>query len=108
MICRGQLADEFSLVRSNTDSYSLNVLVNDSDVDGDSLLIDGASSSVGSVRQHWPTVCSYRLQRAISGKLICVTPSPDGQKGRASAEVKVVISGETAAELPVLTLPARS
>ncbi len=99
------VADSFSVARLDTDRYTLNVLSNDTDVDGDRLTIDGATASTGTVTFSSAGLI-YQAPTGYLGQVDLRYSVSDGQQGRASAEVKLQITGTAGGNLPVITLPA--
>lgn len=97
--------DSYSLQRVENNQYQLAVLANDSDVDGDSLTIDGASTSVG-------TVVFNAQELTLTTPALYVGPVSlrytvtDGKGGRDTADVNLIIEGGAASNLPVITVPA--
>ncbi|WP_233081720.1 Ig-like domain-containing protein [Rheinheimera soli] len=99
------LDDSYSQQRTNNNQYLLNVLANDTDVDGDTLTIDGASSSVGTVTFSAEGLIVTVPDRYVGPVSLRYTVT-DGNGGRASANVSLIIEGGAAADLPVITVPA--
>ena len=99
------VADSFSVARLDTDRYTLTVLSNDTDVDGDRLTIDGATASTGTVTFSSAGLI-YQAPAGYLGQVDLRYSVSDGQQGRASAEVRLQISGTAGGNLPVITLPA--
>ncbi|WP_198781555.1 Ig-like domain-containing protein [Shewanella putrefaciens] len=97
--------DNFSLQHTTTNQYQLNVLANDSDVDGDTLTIDGASTSVGTVTFVAGSLTVTTPDRYVGPVSLRYTTT-DGNGGRASANVGLKVEGESASDLPVITVPA--
>jgi hypothetical protein len=97
--------DSFSLQRTENNQYQLAVLANDTDVDGDTLTIDGASTSVGTVafNAQGLTLTVPDLYAGPASLRYTVT---DGKGGRATANVSLIIEGGDASNLPVITVPA--
>ena len=97
--------DSYSLQRVENNQYQLAVLANDSDVDGDTLTIDGASTSVGTVifNAQGLTLTTPALYVGPVSLRYTVT---DGKGGRDTADVNLIIEGGAASNLPVITVPA--
>ena len=97
--------DSYNLVRAANDNYLLDVLGNDSDVDADAVIIDGSSSSLGTVSF---SDAGLRLQTPANyvGAVDLRYTVTDGHKGRAQANVSVLINGQAGDGLPVITVPA--
>ncbi len=97
--------DNFSLQRTENNQYQLAVLANDSDVDGDTLTIDGASTSVGTVAFNTEGL-TLTVPDLYAGPVSLRYTVTDGEGGRATANVSLIIEGGDAANLPVITVPA--
>ncbi|GGM94937.1 putative Ig domain-containing protein [Shewanella xiamenensis] len=96
--------DSYTLTSTANDTYSLPVLANDVDVDGDTLSIDGAAADIGSV-QITADGLSFTAPEAYVGPVALRYTISDGNKGRATAKVNVLIEGADSASQPVITLP---
>ncbi|MFB2730100.1 Ig-like domain-containing protein, partial [Shewanella mangrovisoli] len=96
--------DSYTLTSTPNDTYSLAVLANDVDVDGDTLTIDGAAADIGSV-QITADGLSFTAPEAYVGPVALRYTISDGHKGRATAKVNVLIEGIDSASQPVITLP---
>ncbi|MGR6500509.1 putative Ig domain-containing protein [Shewanella sp. Koi 1] len=96
--------DSYTLTSTPNDTYSLAVLANDVDVDGDTLTIDGATADIGSV-QITSDGLSFTAPEAYVGPVALRYTISDGNKGRATAKVNVLIEGADSANQPVITLP---
>ncbi|OHU94935.1 Ig-like domain-containing protein [Pseudoalteromonas byunsanensis] len=96
--------DAITQVLSDSDLYSLAVLNNDTDVDGDSLNIVGANASIGSVSIVDDTL-SYQALSGFSGEVQLSYVISDGNKGRDTANVDLRITGPSDDDKPILTLP---
>ncbi|WP_310281301.1 Ig-like domain-containing protein [Rheinheimera soli] len=99
------LDDSYNLQRTDNNQYLLNVLANDTDVDGDTLTIDGASSSVGTVTFNAEGLTVTVPDRYVGPVSLRYTVT-DGNGGRDNADVSLIIEGGAAADLPVITVPA--
>ncbi|MCS6096591.1 Ig-like domain-containing protein [Shewanella baltica] len=96
--------DDYTLTSTANDVYALAVLANDVDVDGDTLTIDGAAADIGSV-QITSEGLSFIAPEAYVGPVALRYTISDGNKGRASAKVNVLIEGAESENQPVITLP---
>ncbi|MDH1626995.1 putative Ig domain-containing protein [Shewanella xiamenensis] len=96
--------DSYTLTSTANDTYSLAVLANDVDVDGNTLSIDGAAADIGSV-QITADGLSFTAPKAYVGPVALRYTISDGNKGRATAKVNVLIEGADSASQPVITLP---
>lgn len=97
--------DSFELQRTSNNQYQLAVLANDSDVDNDSLTIDGASSSIGTVTFNAQGL-TLTAPDLYAGPVTLRYTVSDGKGGRGTANVSLIITGGDAANLPVITVPA--
>jgi autotransporter-associated beta strand protein len=97
--------DSFSLQRVETNQYQLAVLANDTDVDGDTLSIDGASTSVGGVTFNADGL-NLTVPALYVGPVSLRYTVTDGKGGRGTANVSLIIEGGDASNLPVITVPA--
>ena len=97
--------DSYSQSVSTDSSYILAVLDNDTDVDGDTLTIDGAAADVGDV-QIVASQLMYQAPTDFVGPVTLRYTISDGQKGRGNAKVQLLITGESSADAPVITVPA--
>ncbi len=97
--------DSFNLQRTANNQYQLAVLANDSDIDGDKLSIDGASSSVGTVSFSAQGL-TLTTPALYAGPVSLRYTATDGKGGRGTATVSLTISGGDASNLPVITVPA--
>ena len=97
--------DSFSQSLSTDNSYTLAVLDNDTDVDGDTLTIDGAAADVGSVLIVAAQL-KYQAPAGFVGPVALRYSISDGHKGRNNAKVQLLITGESSADAPVITVPA--
>ncbi len=99
------VADSFNLQRATNNQYQLTVLANDTDIDGDTLSIDGASSSVGTVSFNAQGL-TLTVPELYSGPVSLRYTATDGKGGRGTADVSLTIVGGDANNLPVITVPA--
>ncbi len=97
--------DSFTQERVASNQYALAVLANDTDVDGDPLRIDGASTTVGSVSFSADSL-SLTVPALYVGPVTLRYSVTDGKGGRGTATVGLLIEGGNAANLPVITVPA--
>lgn len=97
--------DTILLQRTDNNQYQLVVLSNDSDVDGDTLTIDGASTSVGTVTFNAQGLTLTTPDRYVGPVSLRYTVT-DGNGGRDNADVNLIIEGGAASNLPVITVPA--
>ncbi|MGY5798275.1 Ig-like domain-containing protein [Rheinheimera faecalis] len=97
--------DTILLQRTDNNQYQLVVLSNDSDVDEDTLTIDGASTSVGTVTFNAQGLTLTTPDRYVGPVSLRYTVT-DGNGGRDSADVNLIIEGGAASNLPVITVPA--
>ncbi|GGQ30292.1 hypothetical protein GCM10009411_32370 [Shewanella litoralis] len=96
--------DNYSLIKTETNSYSLPVLENDLDVDEDTLTIEGAAADVG-IATFDNGVLTYKASTDYVGPVNLRYSISDGQKARSSAKVSLLITGENADDLPIITVP---
>ncbi|MGI2155630.1 Ig-like domain-containing protein, partial [Shewanella oncorhynchi] len=97
--------DNYTLASTADDKYTLAALENDVDVDGDTLTIDGAAADIGSV-QITADGLIFTAPAAYVGPVALRYTISDGQKGRASAKVNLLVEGGEADNLPVITVPS--
>ncbi|MER2491391.1 Ig-like domain-containing protein, partial [Catenovulum sediminis] len=97
--------DLIALERVENDAYTLDVLTNDFDVDGDSLILEGAKASVGSVTIQNGQL-AFQAPDNFIGSARLTYSVRDGNKGRASAVAYVTITGDITTEPPTITAPA--
>ncbi|MCU8039933.1 Ig-like domain-containing protein [Shewanella sp. SM69] len=97
--------DNYTLASTADDKYTLPALENDVDVDGDTLTIDGAAADIGSV-QITDDGLIFTAPAAYVGPVALRYTISDGQKGRASAKVNLLVEGGEADNLPVITVPS--
>lgn len=96
--------DTILLQRTDNNQYQLVVLSNDSDVDEDTLTIDGASTSVGTVTFNAQGLTLTTPDRYVGPVSLRYTVT-DGNGGRDNADVNLIIEGGAASNLPVITVP---
>lgn len=97
--------DNYTLASTADDKYTLPALENDVDVDGDTLTIDGAAADIGSVQMTADGLI-FTAPAAYVGPVALRYTISDGQKGRASAKVNLLVEGGEADNLPVITVPS--
>ncbi|KAF7771211.1 hypothetical protein PCIT_a4271 [Pseudoalteromonas citrea] len=97
--------DVFNLTTNATNTYSLDVLQNDSDIEGQTLTIIGASASIGAVN-----ISEGQLQYTGSdntqGLVIVKYLVEDTQGGRSAAAANITFSAGNSVEIPTITAPA--
>ncbi|GAC22237.1 Ig-like domain-containing protein [Paraglaciecola arctica] len=93
---------EFKLNDSNT--YTLDVLSNDSDLDNDSLSISGANSSIGTVKAEGVNL-TLTTQAGFIGQVQLRYTITDGHNTFADTTVDVLIKGDLSVTAPVITVP---
>ncbi|WP_198781880.1 Ig-like domain-containing protein [Shewanella putrefaciens] len=96
--------DSYTLTGVEGDIYTLTVLSNDVDVDGDPLTIDGAAADIGSV-QIGDEGLIFTAPEAYVGPVALRYTISDDNKGRANATVNLLIEGAESDLQPVITLP---
>ncbi|MBA6293663.1 tandem-95 repeat protein [Colwellia sp. MB3u-70] len=97
--------DNFVFAKNTNNSYSLDVLANDTDVDGDTLIIEGVNASIGDVSVDNGIVV-YQAPENYVGNVTLNYSVRDGQKGRAQASAQLEITGVQEGQPPVITLPS--
>ncbi|MBD1581577.1 Ig-like domain-containing protein [Pseudoalteromonas sp. S16_S37] len=97
--------DSITLTKTANDSYTLAVLGNDADVDGDALRIEGVTASLGTATAT-DSIISYQAPTGYVGAVSLSYSVTDGAKGRANAQVNLIIEGNRNTQAPTLTLPA--
>jgi hypothetical protein len=98
-------ADRYELAQNANNQYSLSVLENDADVDGDKLAIDGASSSVGTVTIGEAGIV-LTVPNLYVGPVSLRYTLNDGHGGRATSTASLIITGGSSDELPLITVPS--
>ncbi|MEC4091728.1 Ig-like domain-containing protein [Pseudoalteromonas rubra] len=97
--------DSFVFEPQANNTYILDVLANDTDVDaGDVLSIVGAKASVGSVSIA-DGALSYQAQADTQGLIVIDYLIEDSQKARSKATAQLQINSAPANTLPVITVP---
>ncbi|MFN6261678.1 MAG: Ig-like domain-containing protein [Chromatiaceae bacterium] len=97
--------DNLTIARSANDQYSLSVLGNDKDVDGDTLQLAGASTGLGTVTITGNNL-NFTAPAQYVGPVTLQYSVSDGKKGLATATVNLTITGTPGSVLPVITVPA--
>lgn len=97
--------DSFVFDKNINDSYSLDVLANDTDIDGDTLIIEGVNASIGDVYVDNGIVV-YQAPENYVGNVTLNYSVRDGQKGRAQSSAQLEITGVQEGQPPVITVPA--
>ncbi|WP_440056925.1 Ig-like domain-containing protein (plasmid) [Pseudoalteromonas sp. T1lg65] len=97
--------DSFTFTANNSGQYTLPVLENDTDVDGDTLRIVGAKSTLGNVAVDG-NVLTLLAEGVSQGQAVISYLVEDGSKGRAQAKAEVTItSGSSGAISPSIVAP---
>ncbi len=97
--------DNLTIARSTNDQYSLSVLGNDTDADGDTLQLAGASTGLGTVTIAGNNL-NFTAPAQYVGPVTLQYSVSDGKKGLATATVNLTITGTPGSVLPVITVPA--
>jgi len=100
--------DNVTVAYNDSGHYSLDVLANDSDIDGDTLSIVSASVNIGEVEVENNQLV-YKYNGAIDGAIELSYLIDDGsgsENSRAKAAVKLLITDADNTQLPIITLPA--
>lgn len=97
--------DRINLAKTANNQYLLAVLANDSDADGDLLSIDGVQADVGIVRLA-DNGLRFTAPQDYVGPVTLRYTLNDGNGGRASALVNLLIEGSRSSAVPVITVPA--
>ena len=98
------IADRFELTLNDSNTYVLDVLTNDVDIDGDTLVITGASTSIGNVTHDGESL-TLVTQTGFVGEINLVYTITDGSEAFIDGTVDLSISGELGASVPVITVP---
>ncbi|NOU52353.1 tandem-95 repeat protein [Pseudoalteromonas sp. JBTF-M23] len=96
--------DNITLIKTADDSYTLAVLGNDADIDGDVLRVEGVTSSIGNATANGSTI-NYQAPEGYVGKVSFSYSVTDGNKGRANAKVDLEITGNRNTQAPTLNVP---
>ncbi len=97
--------DEYQFNRATDDRYRLSVLMNDVDIDGDQLTIDGAAANIGTV-SFGSAGLDYQAVANYTGPVLLRYTLTDPSIARSSAEVRLNIVGDNPQDAPVITVPA--
>ena len=97
--------DNFNFDAVSTNLYTLSVLENDTDADGDTLRIIGAKASIGTVSITNNTL-SYQAIENTQGTILVEYIIEDESKARSKATATITINSDNSAGLPVITAPA--
>ena len=95
-----QALDDSVTVEQNSIDNPVNVLANDSDIDGDELVVSSAAANHGHVVILANGALNYTPEQSFHGEDTITYNISDGKGGSASASVKVTVS-----EKPVNTAP---
>ena len=98
-------ADSFNEVVADNGIYVLDVLANDTDVDGDTLSIVGAHASLGEVTTDGKLL-TFTSQLGFVGEVKLTYTITDGHNIFAQSSVELIITGALDATAPVITVPA--
>jgi hypothetical protein len=98
------VADTFTLNQNTENTYILNVLNNDSDLDGDVISITGASTSNGSVIHNGENL-TVIAQAGFLGQIKLVYTITDGNGTFVDGTVELLINGELNGSAPIITVP---
>ena len=98
------VSDRFELTLNESNTYALDVLDNDVDIDGDTLVITGATTSIGSVT-HDGASLTVTTQTGFVGEIKLLYTITDGSEAFIDGTVDVLVSGEVGASVPVITVP---
>ncbi|MCU4677357.1 tandem-95 repeat protein [Catenovulum sp. 2E275] len=96
--------DTFTMIKADNDQYTLDVLANDSDIDGDALILEGAKASVGSVTISGGQLL-YQAPANFVGNVSFSYSLRDGNKGRAQSVAQLQITGTQLGQPPIVTAP---
>jgi len=98
------IAIEDIVSRNDWSEFTIDVLANDTDVDNDTLVIEGATASNGNVT--WSdTTLSYKPIEGFTGLAIINYSITDGKGGKSTTSVQIEIN-VLDSDLPVITAPA--
>jgi hypothetical protein len=96
--------DTFQLERNIENTYILDVLSNDKDIDGDLLSITGATASIGSVEYKGKDLI-LTTQAGFIGQITLLYTVTDNNDTFADGIVELVINGELNGSEPIVTAP---
>lgn len=97
--------DNFNFAAVSDNQYTLSVLENDTDADGDALRIIGAKASIGTVSINNNTL-SYQAIENTQGPILVNYIIEDENKARAEATATIAINSDDSSAMPVITAPA--
>ncbi len=97
--------DNFNFAAVSDNQYTLSVLENDTDADGDALRIIGAKASIGTVSINNNTL-SYQAIENTQGPILIHYIIEDENKARAEATATIAINSDDSSAMPVITAPA--
>lgn len=97
--------DNFNFAAVSDNQYTLSVLENDTDADGDALRIIGAKASIGTVSINNNTL-SYQAIENTQGPILVNYIIEDENKARAKATATIAINSDDSSGVPVITAPA--
>jgi hypothetical protein len=96
--------DTFEVDFDDSNIYTLDVLSNDSDIDGDELYITGANTSSGSVTTDGVTL-TLTMPEGFFGEIELSYTIKDGNASFAGTKAEVLIKGELSGNAPVIMVP---
>jgi len=96
--------DELTIDINVDNVYVLDVLANDSDVDGDTLSIVGTNTSLGTVSTNGESL-TLTTQAGFVGQVALTYTITDGNNAFSEATVDVNITGALSETAPVITVP---
>jgi len=96
--------DVFILTLNESGRYALNVLDNDTDVDGDELNIINISSDIGTTSVEENQLI-FQVSGAIDGNIALQYAVSDGNNSNSTAEVIISFDSNNNALLPTISLP---
>ena len=96
--------DELTVAVNVDNVYVLDVLANDSDVDGDTLSIVGANTSLGTVSTNGESL-TLTTQAGFVGQVVLTYTITDGNNVFSETTVDVDITGALSETAPVVTVP---
>ncbi|REL36662.1 Ig-like domain-containing protein [Thalassotalea euphylliae] len=96
-----QALDDSVTVEQNSIDNSVNVLANDSDIDGDELVVSSAAANQGHVVILDNGELNYTPEQSFHGEDTITYNISDGKGGSASASVKVTVSEKPVNKAPI-------
>src|SRR5690606_23738640 len=97
-------ADRFSMTANSNNQYLLDVLVNDEDMDGDSLQLMQARAPLGQVSMETGGL-RYMAPAGFRGQVNLSYTIRDPSGATAQADVVLLITGDSSTASPVITPP---